>query len=61
MTVLHTEVAKELEGKGIAARILDRMAAYARENKLAVVPRCAYVNVQFRRHPEKYNDIWKKD
>jgi len=61
LTVYHTEVADELKGKGIAGQLLSRMVAYARDNKLKVIALCPYVHAQFTRHPDEYNDIWKKD
>ena len=61
MTVYHTEVIPEAEGKGIAKELLDEMAGYARKNALSVIPLCPYVFAQFRRHPKEYADIWKKN
>ena len=59
LIVHHTEVDDKLKGQGVASQLLDRMVDYARQNKLQVVPRCAYVNVQFKRRPERYRDVWK--
>ena len=61
LTVYHTEVAEELKGKGVAAKLLSTMVGYARENKLKVIPLCPYVLAQFKRHPDQYADIWNKD
>ncbi len=61
MTVYHTEVDPEQEGKGYAKKLLDNMVAYAREHKLMVLPLCPYVHAQFKRHPELYTDIWQKE
>jgi predicted GNAT family acetyltransferase len=58
LVVYHTEVADKLRGQGIAPQLLAEMVAYARSNKLMVVPLCAYVSVQFKRHPDQYADIW---
>ena len=60
LTVYHTEVEPEKEGNGFAKQMLDKMVAYARENKLQVIPLCEYVHAQFKRHPADYEDIWKK-
>ena len=60
LTVYHTEVNPEMEGNGYAKQMLDKMVAYARENKLQVIPLCEYVHAQFKRHPAEYEDIWKK-
>ena len=48
----HTEVPKELEGKGIAGKLAQAALEYARDQKLAVVPRCQYVASYIRKHPE---------
>ena len=60
VTVYHTEVDPEMEGKGLAKVMLDEMVSFAREKKLLVVPLCTYVQVQFKRHPDDYSDIWSK-
>lgn len=58
LTVYHTEVSEQLKGKGIAPLLLNALVAYAREQQLKVIPRCEYVHVQFKRHPEQYSDLW---
>jgi uncharacterized protein len=60
MTVYHTEVAEALKGQGVATKLLAEMVDYARQNHLKVIPLCPYVQAQFKRHPEQYNDIWNK-
>jgi len=60
LTVYHTEVAEELKGQGIASKLLSTMVAYARENRLKVIPLCPYVLAQFKRHSDQYADIWNK-
>jgi hypothetical protein len=52
----HTGVPRELEGRGIAAALVDRAVSYARVHGLRIDPRCSYVAVAFRRHPE-YRDV----
>ena len=59
LTVYHTEVAPEAEGKGLAIKMLESMVAYAREQHLKVIPLCPYVHAQFKRNPDAYADIWK--
>ena len=61
LTVFHTEVSPEFEGRGFAKLLLDQLVSYAKEKDLKIVPLCPYVNVQFRRHPAVYNDVWSKD
>lgn len=52
MAITHTEVARELEGQGIAAELVRTALAHARENGLKVRPLCSYVQAYMRRHPE---------
>lgn len=61
LTVYHTEVNPEYEGKGFARLLLGQLVSYARENNLKIVPLCPYVHGQFKRHPEEYNDVWFKE
>ena len=60
ITVYHTEVVPEAEGKGLAKQLLASMVDHARKNGLKVIPLCPYVHLQFRRHPDEYADVWKK-
>jgi predicted GNAT family acetyltransferase len=61
LIVYHTQVADELKGQGVASRLLETMVAYARDNKMKVVALCPYVLAQFKRHPEKYQDVWNQN
>lgn len=61
LTGYHTEVDPEHEGKGFAKILLERLVSYARENDLKIVPLCPYVHLQFKRHPDEYNDVWLKE
>jgi len=61
LTVYHTEINEKAEGHGLAMKLVEAMVAYAREHHLKVIPRCAYVHAQFKKHPELYNDVWKKE
>lgn len=60
LTVYHTEVNDKLKGQGIGSKLLEKMVAYAREHELNVIPLCPFVYAQFKRHPERYEDIWNK-
>jgi predicted GNAT family acetyltransferase len=59
LTVYHTEIIPEFEGKGLAKKLLETMVAYARDNNLKVIPLCAFVYKWFSNHAEAYGDIWK--
>jgi len=61
ITVYHTEVSPEAEGRGLAKMLLNAMVEYAREQSLKVIPLCPYVLAQFKRHPNDYADIWLKE
>lgn len=52
MHITHTGVPRPLEGRGIAAALVQRALAWAREQGLKVEPVCSYVAVYLRRHPE---------
>ncbi|MCD8540340.1 MAG: N-acetyltransferase [Leadbetterella sp.] len=58
LTVYHTEVNEEYEGRGFAKLLLEKLVSHARENGLKIVPLCPYVHARFKRHPESYGDIW---
>jgi uncharacterized protein len=52
MHMTHTEVPSELEGRGIAAALVQAALAHARANGFKVDPLCSYVRAYLRRHPE---------
>jgi predicted GNAT family acetyltransferase len=49
---LHTEVAPELEGRGVGSRLARAGLEHAKANGLGVVPRCSFVAKYIERHPE---------
>lgn len=48
----HTLVPPELGGRGIAARLVERLVEDARADGVRIAPLCSYVAAAFRRHPE---------
>ena len=60
LTVYHTGVEPEGEGKGYAKMLLNEMTSYVRAHNMLVLPLCPYVHAQFKKNPEEYQDIWKK-
>lgn len=58
LTVYHTEVSPEAEGRGLAKQLLEALVQYAREKKLRIRPLCSFVLGQFKRHLERYADVW---
>jgi len=55
-TFIHTVVSPTLEGHGVASRLVRAALDDARQQNLAVIPRCPYMVVFIRRHPE-YIDL----
>ncbi|HEY8388825.1 MAG TPA: GNAT family N-acetyltransferase [Parasegetibacter sp.] len=51
----HTEVARALEGKGVAAVLVEKVLQLVEERKLKLVPTCPYVVSYLRKHPD-----WKR-
>ena len=58
ITVFHTQIAPQAEGKGLARQLLQAMVDHARKNDLKVIPLCPYVHASFKKNPEQYADIW---
>lgn len=52
MTITHTGVPRALEGRGIAAQLVESALDWAREQGCKVKPVCSYAVVYMRRHPE---------
>jgi predicted GNAT family acetyltransferase len=51
----HTEVPKELEGKGIASSLVKQVLQQIKDEGLELVPLCPFVAAYLKRHPE-----WKE-
>jgi hypothetical protein len=52
MHIVHTGVAPELQGRGIAAALVRDALDWARASGMKVNPVCSYVRAYMRRHPE---------
>ena len=52
MQIVHTEVPRASQGRGIAAHVVKAALAHARAHGLRVQPWCSYVRTYMRRHPE---------
>lgn len=48
----HTEVPKEMQGKGIANELVQTTLNHIRNEGLKVVPNCSFVGAYISRHPE---------
>ena len=49
---IHTEVPRELEGQGVASKLVKAALDDARAQHLTVVPFCPFVAAYIRRHPD---------
>jgi hypothetical protein len=50
--LIHTEVPKELEGKGVGGAIVQKALQYAKDNDYKIVPICPFVRSYLERHKE---------
>lgn len=48
----HTTVPPAIGGRGVAALLVEALAADARAQGFRIDPECSYVEAAFRRHPE---------
>lgn len=52
LNILHTEVPKELEGRGIGSTLIRGVLDAARAEGLKVNPVCPFAKAYIERHPE---------
>jgi hypothetical protein len=58
---IHTEVAPEYEGKGVASRLISAALDVAREDGATVLPFCPFVRGYIAKHPDCYLDLVPSD
>lgn len=56
LVLVHTEVADEFEGRGLASQLVHEALEDIRRRGLHVVPQCPLVSKYIRKHPE-YGDL----
>ncbi|MBZ5605580.1 MAG: N-acetyltransferase [Acidobacteriia bacterium] len=59
ITLIHTEVPAEMEGRGIGGKLARAALDYARTAHMRVVAMCPFVSEYVKRHPE-YEDLIRK-
>jgi predicted GNAT family acetyltransferase len=60
ITFIHTIVPPALEGRGIGSALARAALDSAREQRLEVLPKCAFIRGYLDRHPE-YQDLTGPD
>ncbi len=58
ITFIHTEVPKELGGKGVGSILIKGALDQVRTEGLKVIPQCPFVKAYIDKHPE-YADLLK--
>jgi len=58
ITFIHTEVPKELGGKGVGSQLIKGALDQVRVDGLKVIPECPFVKAYIDKHPE-YADLLK--
>ena len=58
---IHTEVAPEYEGQGVASRLISAALDIAREDGAMVLPFCPFVRGYIAKHPDRYLDLVPSD
>lgn len=56
MIIDHTETRPELEGQGLASKLVKRIVDHARENNFKIDPLCPFAEVQFDLNKD-YRDV----
>jgi predicted GNAT family acetyltransferase len=52
VALLHTVVPQSLEGQGLGSDLAEAAVAWAREQRLEVVPVCSFVQAWLERHQD---------
>lgn len=62
ITLIHTGVPDELEGRGVAGELVRTAVERARREKLTIAPWCPYARRWLRKHAAELGDVpidWK--
>lgn len=57
LILVHTEVALELEGKGVGSSMAEYAFDYARREGLKIIPLCPFIKAYLREHPEHHDVV----
>jgi predicted GNAT family acetyltransferase len=53
----HTIVPEEERGRGVGGTVVRAAIAYAREQRLRVIPTCPFVSAWLKEHPEEREPV----
>lgn len=56
LIVDHTIVSEELQGQGMAGKLVEKVVSYARDEGKKVIPECSYAKSKMEKTPE-YHDV----
>lgn len=54
----HTFVDDSLRGQGVAGKLVKKVAEFAAENEMKIVPTCSYAASWFEKHEEYKNLVY---
>jgi len=57
VVIKHTEVDPDLKGQGIGKGLLQKVATFAREKNLKILPICPFAKNVMEKYPEEYQDL----
>jgi len=57
MTIRHTGVDPAVRGRGVARKLVDAAAQFAREEHLKLASRCSYASAVFARSRSTFADV----
>lgn len=52
MNINHVEVREDMQGEGLASKILDHAVTYAKDHQMKVNPVCSYAVARFKKKSE---------
>ena len=55
----HTEVDDSLRGKNIGYQLVSRVADYAREKNLKIIPVCPFARAVMQKKKDEFSDVYK--
>ena len=60
LDLTHTEVPKELSGKGVGSKLVVGALDYIRDNGLKLIPSCSFIKSYIDKHDEWQDLVYQK-